>query len=313
MTRSRPALLNLILFSTLCLVWGTTWLAIKIGLDDLPPFFAAPIRFVVATSVLALVRRRRRARRGGGGAEPHLFYFLLSFCWVTLPYGLVYWAEQSVASGLSAIIFATMPLYVAILSHYVLPGGRLDRGKGAGLVVGFLGIGVIAVGGHGGVGSGSPYAIAALALSPLCAAVASVAAKRRIASLDPVSMNVWMMGYGALFFLAASLLTERGETISFSGTALLSLLYLGMIGSAFAFVLYTWLLREETALKMSLIAYITPVIALFAGWLVRSETITPGVLVGTALVFGGVYRVTRGGGGSDEASRVAPAGRRRAP
>jgi drug/metabolite transporter (DMT)-like permease len=297
----------MILFIVLCLIWGTTWLAIKIGLDDLPPFLSSALRFVVAFSVLVLVKvRRGRDRRGE--PELHRFYFFLSFFWVTIPYGLVYWGEQYVSSGLSAILFATMPFYVAFFSHVALPGERLDVRTVAGLLIGFLGLAIIFFESAHTPASGALRGIVALILSPLAAAIANVAAKRRIATLDPVTMNLWMMGYGAVFLLAISLVMERGTPVDFSRSALLTLIYLGVFGSALAFVLYTYLLKMETALKMSLIVYITPVIALFAGWFIRDETITAEIVAGSGLVFLGVYMVSRRGGPSTISGGKGPPG-----
>jgi drug/metabolite transporter (DMT)-like permease len=219
----------------------------------------------------------------------------MSFIWITIPYALVYWGEQYISSGLCAILFATIPFYVAIFAHFWIVDEKLNMGKVAGLVVGFIGLILIFYDSINVKGENVFYGVFALTISPILAAIANVLAKRRIASLHPVSMNAWMMAYGAIFLLAISLLTERGQPVMFTGMAVFSLFYLGMIGSALAFVVYVYLLRTEAALKMSLIAYITPVIALFVGWLFRGETVTVEVTAGVVLVFLGVYLVTKRG------------------
>jgi drug/metabolite transporter (DMT)-like permease len=285
--------MNTFLFSILCLIWGTTWLAIKVGLDDLPPFLSASLRFVIASSVLFLVKRNRWFRGEEGSKDQHLFYFMISFLWITLPYGLVYWGEQYVSSGLSAIIFATMPFYVAVMGHFWITGETLTVRKVLGLLVGFSGLLVIFFDTTGEPTVYALYGLVALALSPLTAAISNVLVKRRITHIDPVSMNAYVMVYGAVFLMASSLFLEWDQPYRFSGMAIFTLFYLGIMGSALAFVLYVYLLKTETALKMSLIVYITPVIALFVGWLFREETVTVMVVVGSVLVFLGIYLVSR--------------------
>lgn len=282
-----------ILYLLLCLIWGTTWLAIKVGLDDLPPFLSASIRFAIAASFLFLIVRFRRTGLGRGAKEPHRFYFAVSFFWITLPYGLVYWAEQFVSSGLSAILFATMPIYVALMGHFWLLGERLNLKKIFGLLIGFFGLLVIFFDTAASPGIGAVYGLIALMVSPVLAAVSTVLVKRRIDELDPVSMNFYVMMYGAVFLFLTSMALERGRPLHFTPSAVFTLVYLGTLGSAIAFVIYIYLLRSMTALKMSLMVYITPVIALFIGWLFRGEVITANILIGSALVFLGIYLASR--------------------
>ncbi len=282
-----------ILYLLLCLIWGTTWLAIKVGLDDLPPFLSASIRFAIAAFFLFLIVRFRGTAPGRGGKEPHRFYLGISFFWITLPYGLVYWAEQFVSSGLSAILFATMPIYVAVMGHFWLVGERLNLKKIFGLLIGFFGLLVIFIDTAASPEIGAVYGLIALMVSPLLAAVSTVLVKRRIDELNPVSMNFYVMMYGAIFLFLTSMALERGRPLHFTPTAVFTLVYLGTLGSAIAFVTYIYLLRSMTALKMSLMVYITPVIALFVGWLFRGEVITANILIASTLVFLGIYLASK--------------------
>jgi drug/metabolite transporter (DMT)-like permease len=284
---------RLLLYVVLCLIWGTTWLAIKVGLDDLPPFLSASIRFMIASTILFALIRARKSRTKEENGESRVFFFFLSFVWITIPYGLVYWGEQYVSSGLCSILFATMPFYVALMGHFWVAGESLNTWKVIGLVVGFLGLLAIFFETSGSPKIEAVYGFVALMLSPLVAAVSNVIVKQRISRLDVTSMNAQVMAYGAIFLFIFSLFLEWGQPIRFSGRAIFTLFYLGTLGSAFAFVVYTHLLKTETVLKMSLIVYITPVIALFVGWIFRGETITLKVLAGSALVFLGVHLVTR--------------------
>lgn len=282
-----------ILYLLLCLIWGTTWLAIKVGLDDLPPFLSASIRFVIAALFLFLVMRFKRPGLERGAKEPYRFYFAISFFWITLPYGLVYWGEQYVTSGLSAILFATMPIHVAVMGHFWLVGERLNLKKVSGLLIGFFGLLVIFLETAASPRIEAVYGFIALMVSPLLAAISTVLVKRRIDELNSVSMNFHVMMFGAVFLFLTSMILERGQPLRFTSSAVFTLVYLGILGSAIAFVAYVYLLRSMTALKMSLMVYITPVIALFVGWLFRGEAITVNIFIGSSLVFLGIYLASK--------------------
>ena len=141
MNRTTPGAI-LAAFVLLTLVWGTTWAAIRIGLAGLPPLTGVALRFAIAGTVLAAVGLRLGVRLGGSRREVGLWVVngILSFC---ISYSVVYWSEQYLPSGLTAVLFATHPLMVAVLAHFVLPGERLSRLAGLGLLLGFGGVAVI--------------------------------------------------------------------------------------------------------------------------------------------------------------------------
>jgi drug/metabolite transporter (DMT)-like permease len=208
-------------------------------------------------------------------------------------YGLVYWGEQYVPSGLAAVLFGIMPLYTALLAGVLLP----DEPLRAPLVLGVLiGIGGLALAFLESVELGSDKAAigaAALALAPLGAAAGSVSQKRRGAELDAVVLNGWAMLVGGLLLLLISAVSEHWGDFVWSAESVGSILYLALIGSAVAFVTLTVLLRHITAQAISFLAMLLPFGALVFGATLYDEPITARALAGAVLVATGLLIAQR--------------------
>ena len=275
-------------FVLLTLIWGTTWSVIRIGLEGIPPFSGVAARFALASLLLLGIARLRGIRLGGSRIERRLWLVnsLFSF---SLSYGVVYWAEQWVPSGLSAVLFGTFPLFVAILAHWTLPGERLTRRVAAGVLVGFAGAALIfsedfALLGGSQVRIGS----AVMLMSPLAAAIGSVAVKRWGAGIHPISLTAVPMGLTAVLLGAVALLTERERSFVLDGRSVGALLYLAIMGSAVTFSLYYWLLSQVSATRTSLLGFTIPVVAVGIGVVFLDEPLTPRIVAGAALVVSGV-------------------------
>jgi len=296
-------------FVLLCLIWGSTWSVIRVGLAGIPPFSGVALRFAIAAALLLVLTWTRGVRLGTSSVERRLWVVngVLSFA---VSYGVVYWSEQWVPSGLTAVLFATYPLFVAIVAHFMLPAEALSRAEAWGIGAGFVGVGVIfsedlsALGGPG-VALGA----AVMLISPLVSAVASVAIKRWGAGIHPFSLTAVPMAIGAAAAGSMALLTERDHAFVWNLSSVASVLYLAIVGSAVTFTLYYWLLSQLPAKRLALIAYIIPVEAVLIGTAV-GETLTARVIAGSLLVVVGVaLAVHRGGraGPSDRAARAADA------
>ena len=275
-------------FVLLCLIWGSTWSVIAIGLKGIPPFTGVAIRFAIAAVILFLLARVRGVRFGRGRHEVGLWWInaLLAFAG---SYGIVYWVEQYVPSGLTAILFATYPLFVALLSHFVLPGERLQWISTFGTVVGFAGVAVIFSSDFSQLG-GPQVAVAALVMmiSPFISAISSVAVKKYGSGVHPFSLTSVPMAMTAGIMGALALGYEREREIVFDAVSVSALLYLAIVGSAVSFSLYYWLLARIPATKAALIAYVVPVIAVIVGMVFLDEPVTPQSVIGSLLVIGGV-------------------------
>jgi drug/metabolite transporter (DMT)-like permease len=273
------------LYALLVLIWSSTWVAIKIGLEDAPALLGAGIRFAGAgLLLLAFAAARRRSLKTDKVLALVLGLLPFAFC-----YGLVYWGEQYIPSGLTAVLFGVMPLYTAVLAALLLQDEPLSARLLAGVALALAGLALAFVESLE-LGSEDRAAIGAIAvvLSPLGAALGNVALKRRGASLDAIVLNGWGMLIGGALLLAGSAGTEDWGDAVWSARALGSILYLAVIGSAVAFVTLTILLRAMSAQASSFIALMIPFGALIFGAVLYDEPITGRAVAGAALVVAGL-------------------------
>jgi len=274
-------------FAVISTVWGSTWLVIKIGLETLPPFFSAGIRFVIAATVLYGIIRVRNLpiHRTADAKKLYLAMGVLSF---SIPFALVYWGEQFIPSGLGSILFAAFPFWVAIFSHRFLKNEPIDGFKAAGIVLGFCGIIVIF---WGDVDLGNPYAalgMAGMVISTIMQAYTLILIKKLGQPISPFVMNFVGMAIGAVALLGLSLLTERWGNVVWNTSSVGSILYLALFGSVLTFVSYYWLLKRIDAVYLSLTSFINPLVAVFLGAIVLGESLGPSVAAGAALVLLGI-------------------------
>lgn len=277
----------------LALIWGTTWSVIRVGLEGIPPFTGVALRFAIAAGLLAILARRRGVRLGGRPHERRIWWIngLLSFA---ASYLIVYWCEQWVPSGLTAVLWATFPLFVAVLAPVALPRERMGRAAIAGTVVGFVGVAVIFSEDFALLGGREvALASAVLLLSPIVSAVANVSVKRWGEGLSLFSITIVPMAIGSAIAGTLALVLERDRAVVFDARSIAALLYLAVAGSAVTFTLYYWLLRRLPATRLSLITYGIPVVAVCIGTIVLDEPVTPRMLVGGALVLAGVALALR--------------------
>ena len=280
-------------FAVLTLIWGTTWAAIRIGLQGIPPLAGVAMRFAIAAGVLGAVGIGLGVRFGATTVERRLWWVngLLSFC---ASYGLVYWAEQWVPSGLASVLFATFPLLVALLAHAALPGERLTVPSAIGTALGFAGVATIFSEDFARLGGRDvAFAAVVLLIAPLVSAIASVAVKKWGRAVHPLSITAVPMAIAAGVMGGLSLALERERAFHWTAVSVAALLYLAIAGSAVTFSLYYWLLTHLPATRMSMIAYTSPVVAVFVGAAWLGEPVTLRMLTGSALVLAGVALATR--------------------
>ena len=286
---SRGALFSL--YALLVLIWSSTWVAIKFGLEDSPALLGAGLRFVLAGVVLlAFAALQRRPLR-----TDWLLAAVLAALPFALAYGLVYWGEQYIPSGLAAVLFGVLPLYTGILAGIFLPEEPLR----ARLVVGVLiAIGGLALSFAESLNLGDEElalaGAAALALAPIGAAAGNVAQKLRASALDAVVLNGWAMLAGGTLLLLISAVGEDWGELAWTAESVGSIVYLALIGSAVAFVGLTVLLRQLTAQAMSFLAMLLPFGALAFGAALYDEALTWRALAGAVLVAAGLL-IAQGG------------------
>jgi drug/metabolite transporter (DMT)-like permease len=276
---------NLALYALLCLIWGSTWLVIKVGYGGLGPFNVAAIRFFAAGVLMSLAAPFVGARWPHGRIE----WGLIVWVGVVLfgaDYGLIYWSERSLDSGLTAILFATLPLITSAMAHIYLPDDRMTRRKLAGTLLAFVGVAAL-FGDRIRLERSQIGPMAAVVASAVCAGAGSVATKRHGGSLHPAALNAPAMLVGAVALLLASLAT--GERLQLPGDAgtWAAVGYLAVVGSVVSFLAYFSLLRSWSVTSLSFISVFTPVIALVLGFAVLDERPTIWTAAGAALILAG--------------------------
>ncbi len=280
-------------FLLLTLIWGTTWAVIRVGLEGLAPLTGVALRFLIAGAVLLALAPALGVRFTWSRREVGLWLVngTLAF---SVSYSVVYWAEQYIPSGLAAVLFATYPLFLALLAHVGLPAERLSAGAGGGVLLGFLGVAIIFSEDLRALGGGEVREVARVfLLSPLVSAAATVAVKRWGRGIHPLSLAAVPMLLTGIVVGALALLFERHRAPALDARALGALLYLAVLGSAVTFTLYYWLLSHAPATRVALIAYTIPIVAVAVGVVGFGEPVGPRLLAGGAVVLAGVALVNR--------------------
>ena len=284
----------LLAFAIIYFVWGSTYLAIRIGVREVPPFLLAGIRFLLAGIALYGWMRAKGTQsptiREWGASS------ILAILIFVLDYGLVFWAEQRVASGIAAVMMATIPLFTAISEIVILRSQRLSARLTLALLVGIGGIAVLvsrtltvretAI---------DPAGAIALIVAAMSWSVASALARKLpTPTSKAMSSAAQMLAGGVMLTLTAALLGEfRGFHFSVvSRSAWLALVYLIFAGSIVAFTAYVWLIHHESPTKVGTYAYVNPIVAVLLGYLFGGEGLGVRTIVGTLCVLVSVVVIT---------------------
>jgi drug/metabolite transporter (DMT)-like permease len=293
-TTARPPSWKILLaFAVIYFVWGSTFLAIRVGVHEVPPFLLAAMRFLVSGVVLygwmRLKGSASPSQREWAGAT------LLGTLIFLIDYGCLFWAEQRVPSGIAAVVLATIPVFIALLEIIVLRTQRLTIRLGLALLVGLCGVAVLV--GHsfsfGEVPINRAGALALL-LAAFTWSVATILTRRlQLPASKPMSAAAQMMAGGIQLLILAALSGEftgfRVQTVSWN--AWLALTYLIVAGSIVGFTAYIWLLHHESPTKVGTYAYVNPVVAVGFGYFFGGEAVGPRTLVGALCVLASVIAI----------------------
>jgi drug/metabolite transporter (DMT)-like permease len=287
--------LQILVFIILCIIWGTTWLAIKISLTGIPPFLGAALRFMVASLLLLIYARVTKASLRMSGSD-FRNVFLSAILLYPIDYGLIYWSEQHLSAGVTAIFFATFPLFMSIFSNFVFKNETFSKWKFSGVVVGLSG--VILIFYDQLLLTNYEFmviiAIIAVIVSAAAAATSTLIVKKHLHHVPTAPLTLHQMLWGLIFLFIISLFMGETTDITINLKVVGAVLYLGAFGSAVAFVMYYWLLKRLSAISISFIIYITPVVAIIADWLVFGETIALKTFIGMLLIFAGIALSQKG-------------------
>lgn len=277
----------------LCIVWSSTWLAIKIGLRDLPPISFVAIRFAIAIVVLIAVSLGR-FRLLPPNRGDYLVLAGTGFLMFAVNYTLLFWAELHVSSGLAAVLQASIPIFGMLCAHWMLPDEPLRMQKLVGALIAVGGVAVICarlldfnglLAFWGGVG---------IVFGAASAAFSNVVLKARRIALAPAMLAAWQMIFGTVPLIALGLAVD-GNPMRFHWTAVatFSLLYLAIIGSSLTFLLLYWLMPRMSVTNLQTISLITPPGAVMLGWSLGGETFPVWSLLGGGFVLLGVWLIFR--------------------
>ncbi len=278
-------------FLVICLLWGSSWAAVKLGLETIPTFLSLGIRFFIASSILGLIILVRHYTVPTDKNFWKLVFILCSTSF-TIPFMLIYWAQIHVNSGLASVLFAIFPLWVAILSHFLLPDERITPQRIVGMVFAFLGVVVIFKNAFSDVSSTTLLGMIAIIVGAIIQAFGLIALRRFGKQINPIVLNFWPMLLSAAVLFSISLCTEDYSTVLFDIKALASLIYLSIFCTVITFVVYFWLIKHVEAVILSLSAFITPVIAVFIGVIIMGEDFTASAYIGSTIVLIGVAIAT---------------------
>jgi len=293
----RSVVLLIVAFAAIYILWGSTYLAIKYAIETLPPFISTGSRFLVAGATLFIVGRLSKDYE-----RPTLTQWRASVVVGTLLFlggtGGVVIAEHHITSGLAALLVATEPFWVVLLSWLWLKAARPDWRVALGLLIGFAGV-YLLIDGAGAVQVGSEtnqfFGMVLVIAAALCWATGSIYGVRAPASKSPIlASGMQMLAGGSALLLVGTLM---GEWAGFEITAVslhswLALAYLLVCGSLIAFTAYSWLLKNSRPAMVATYAYVNPVIAVILGWALAGESFTGRTLLGACVIVGSVVLIT---------------------
>jgi drug/metabolite transporter (DMT)-like permease len=275
-------------------IWGSSYLLIEIGLENLSPWQIVAGRLLLGAAVLGLVLRVRGETLPAGRAVWGALA-VMAIVSNIVPFALITWGQESITSSLASILNSTVPLFTAGIAAAVVPGERLTAMRSAGIIIGFVGVGVIVgvdVNGPGGDFTGE----LAIVLASLSYAVGFVFAKRRLTGRagSPLAFATGQLALGAAFAVVPAGIATAAEPGLPGAPAVLAVIALGALGTGVAYVLYYRLIADVGPTTASFVTYLLPVYGVALGWALLDERIGLNTLVGAVLVIGGITISERG-------------------
>ncbi|HKN21790.1 MAG TPA: EamA family transporter [Terracidiphilus sp.] len=296
-THHVPRWKTLLAFGIIYFVWGATFFAIRVGVREIPPLLFCAMRFVAAGLLVYLWATAKKEQQPT--ARQWLSAFLLAFLIFVVDYGLLFWAEQRVPSGIAAMIMATIPAFMALSEIVILRTQRLTARLSVALLAGFAGVAVlmsrsIIFGKLGGTPIDTAGAVGLIIGAISWSIASALARKLPLPASKVMSSGAQMLAGGAMLVAISA---ARGEWRGFdlcavSGTAWIALIYLVFAGSIAGFTAYVWLLHRESPTKIGTYAYVNPVVAVIIGYFLGGEPLGARTVLGGMFVLASVVTIT---------------------
>ncbi|MFQ6673528.1 MAG: DMT family transporter [Fidelibacterota bacterium] len=279
-----------VLYTVLILIWSTTWMVLKISLEGTPPILGVALRFAMSAAILwaVFLQRGEKLVLTPTALKVYVGFGALNFA---SSYSLTYWGTQFIYSGLSAVLWATLPILVAFLAHFMLPDDPLTPKKTAGIVAALGGTTLIFAQGGVSPETFKPIGVAAVWLAVALAAWPNVYYKRHQKDIPSFHVNVVAQTLAAGLLLPLSFLLEEPGAMEWNLVNISALFYLTIFGTIITWSIYLWLFSQITVTQITAVALVPPLMASFLGWLFLGERFTPTMIGGSILVLVGVFVV----------------------
>jgi drug/metabolite transporter (DMT)-like permease len=277
----------IIAYILICLIWGSTWMVIKIGLEGMTPFLSASLRFAVASIILYTIILIKGISIPTT-REAKWFFLIVALTSFSIPFALVYWGEQRISSGLTSVLFAVFPFCVGIVSALMLPDEKLTLPKIVGIIIGFSGVVTIFANDIHVSSAEQVLGMLAVILSAILQSYSAVLIKKDGHHISPYVVSFVPMTIGAVLLFLGSITVEDLSQVQFNFNTIFSIVFLGLFGTVVTFVSYFWLIKRVQVVFLSLTSFITPVIAVSLGAVFLGEHVSAQLFAGASLVLLGI-------------------------
>jgi len=275
-------------YIAICLIWGSTWLAIKITLNSFTPIFSTALRFFLASIFIFLFSRLTKVDLSIDKKSFYLYLYLSIFSF-SIPFMLVYWGQNQIPTGLASVLFSTYPFFVMIFNSLINRNDKTNAYQIFGTMLAFLGIVVIF--------SESVFlkveklflvGMFAIMLSAAMQALGAALIKKYGNDLKPLAINFYSISLSFIFVFFSFLIFEDFRNIFFDWSAVLATIYLAFFGTMTTFSIYYWLIKKINLVALSLSAFITPIVAIIFGLVFLNEKASAFFFLGTAMTLSGI-------------------------
>ena len=278
-------------YALMCILWGFTWMYLKISLQDMPIYKGLSIRFIFAGVIFWIVYfiNREKVKLSKDLKRVYALFTLFNF---SLCYYLTYWGTKFVFSNLGAILWGLLPLCVAFMAHFYLPDDKLTNRKSAGMVIGLMGT-ILLFYNKDMLGQGqTSIGILAILLSVVLAAWPNVHLKMQKNKINPYHLNAVGMTISGLIFLVFAMIFENQANIPLDVKNIFAIFFLTVPGTVVTWGIYIWLFNHLPVTQISYTAFYPPIIATFVGWVFLDEALPFLAILGSTFIILGGYLVS---------------------
>ena len=279
------------LYALMCVLWGFTWMYLKISLAEMPLYTGLSIRFSIA-GIIFWIMYFIKGHKVNLTTDLKNVYLLFTFFNFSLCYYLTYWGAKYIYSNLGAIIWSLLPICVAMMAHFYLPDDRLNKKKTFGMLIGLIGT-ILLFYERDMLGEGqATFGIIAILLSVVLAAWPNVYLKMQKSSINSYHLNAVGMTLSGILFLICALIFENNAFIPMDNKNLFAIFFLTVPGTVMTWGIYIWLFNHLPVTQISYTAFYPPIIATAVGWFFLGEALPALAIIGSVLIIAGGYLVS---------------------